>query len=224
MKTYAIAAIPGDGIGTEVVAAGVEVLAAIAKRDGGFAFKVRSLRLGRRVLQEARPHDAGERPRSDPQARRDPVRLGRASGDSRPHHALGPAPRHLPAVRPVRQCAPDPRAAGDHVAAAQRERQRARLGHRARELRGRIRRRRRPGASGLAAGSRDGRGDVHARRRRTDHALCVPPGAVAAAQTADRRHQVQRATSRHGDVGRDRGRDRRPSSRTSPGTRCWSTP
>jgi tartrate dehydrogenase/decarboxylase/D-malate dehydrogenase len=39
MKTYAIAAIPGDGIGTEVVAAGVEVLAAIAKRDGWFAFK-----------------------------------------------------------------------------------------------------------------------------------------------------------------------------------------
>jgi tartrate dehydrogenase/decarboxylase/D-malate dehydrogenase len=46
MKTYAIAAIPGDGIGTEVVAAGVEVLAAIAKRDGGFAFKF-DLRLGR---------------------------------------------------------------------------------------------------------------------------------------------------------------------------------
>jgi tartrate dehydrogenase/decarboxylase/D-malate dehydrogenase len=40
MKTYSIAAIPGDGIGTEVVAAGVEVLAAIAKRDGGFNFKV----------------------------------------------------------------------------------------------------------------------------------------------------------------------------------------
>jgi tartrate dehydrogenase/decarboxylase/D-malate dehydrogenase len=40
MKTYAIAAIPGDGIGTEVVAAGVEVLGAIARRDGSFAFKV----------------------------------------------------------------------------------------------------------------------------------------------------------------------------------------
>src|ERR1700754_1962712 len=40
MKTYAIAAIPGDGIGTEVIAAGLEVLHAIAKRDGGFAFKV----------------------------------------------------------------------------------------------------------------------------------------------------------------------------------------
>lgn len=40
MKTYAIAAIPGDGIGTEVVAAGVEVLAAIEKRDDGFAYKI----------------------------------------------------------------------------------------------------------------------------------------------------------------------------------------
>ena len=39
MKTYRIAAIPGDGIGTEVVDAGVEVLAAVAKRDGGFAFR-----------------------------------------------------------------------------------------------------------------------------------------------------------------------------------------
>jgi tartrate dehydrogenase/decarboxylase / D-malate dehydrogenase len=40
MKSYKIAAIPGDGIGTEVVAAGVEVLGAIAKRDGSFTFTV----------------------------------------------------------------------------------------------------------------------------------------------------------------------------------------
>ena len=40
MKTYKIAAIPGDGIGGEVVSAGVEVLAAIAKRDGKFSFAV----------------------------------------------------------------------------------------------------------------------------------------------------------------------------------------
>jgi tartrate dehydrogenase/decarboxylase/D-malate dehydrogenase len=38
MKTYRIAAIPGDGIGTEVVAAGVEVLQALANRDGNIAF------------------------------------------------------------------------------------------------------------------------------------------------------------------------------------------
>jgi tartrate dehydrogenase/decarboxylase/D-malate dehydrogenase len=40
MKSYKIAAIPGDGIGTEVVAAGVEVLQALARRDGSFAFAV----------------------------------------------------------------------------------------------------------------------------------------------------------------------------------------
>ena len=36
MKTYKIAAIPGDGIGTEVIAAGIEVLERLAKQDGGF--------------------------------------------------------------------------------------------------------------------------------------------------------------------------------------------
>ena len=40
MKTYKLAAIPGDGIGTEVVAAGVEVLQALAKREGRFDVKV----------------------------------------------------------------------------------------------------------------------------------------------------------------------------------------
>ena len=40
MKTYKIAAIPGDGIGTEVVSAGVEVLAALAKREGSFQFEI----------------------------------------------------------------------------------------------------------------------------------------------------------------------------------------
>src|SRR6516162_2735195 len=40
MKTYRIAAIPGDGIGTEVVSAGIEVLHALARREGSFQFKV----------------------------------------------------------------------------------------------------------------------------------------------------------------------------------------
>jgi len=39
MKTYNIAAIPGDGIGTEVIAAGVQVLESLANRDGGFALR-----------------------------------------------------------------------------------------------------------------------------------------------------------------------------------------
>ncbi|MEH3024098.1 MAG: tartrate dehydrogenase [Pseudomonas oryzihabitans] len=40
MKNYKIAAIPGDGIGVEVIAAGLEVLEGLAKRLGGFAFDV----------------------------------------------------------------------------------------------------------------------------------------------------------------------------------------
>src|SRR5258706_1520509 len=39
MKTYNIAAIPGDGIGTEVIAAGIQVLESLAKCDGGFALR-----------------------------------------------------------------------------------------------------------------------------------------------------------------------------------------
>jgi tartrate dehydrogenase/decarboxylase / D-malate dehydrogenase len=39
MKTYRIAAIPGDGIGAEVIDAGVEALKALAARDGSFAFQ-----------------------------------------------------------------------------------------------------------------------------------------------------------------------------------------
>jgi tartrate dehydrogenase/decarboxylase/D-malate dehydrogenase len=40
MRTYRIAAIPGDGIGTEVISAGIEALEACARRDGGFNLAV----------------------------------------------------------------------------------------------------------------------------------------------------------------------------------------
>ncbi|HEY1930742.1 MAG TPA: tartrate dehydrogenase [Acetobacteraceae bacterium] len=39
-RTHSIAAIPGDGIGPEVIDAGLEVLDAVAARDGGFSLKV----------------------------------------------------------------------------------------------------------------------------------------------------------------------------------------
>jgi tartrate dehydrogenase/decarboxylase / D-malate dehydrogenase len=39
VRTHNIAAIPGDGIGSEVIAAGIQVLQALAKRDGGFDLK-----------------------------------------------------------------------------------------------------------------------------------------------------------------------------------------
>ena len=37
-----MAAIPGDGIGQEVIAAGLEVLDALARRDGAFRLYVRT--------------------------------------------------------------------------------------------------------------------------------------------------------------------------------------
>ena len=40
VRTHKIAAIPGDGIGPEVISAGLEVLEACAERDGGFALDV----------------------------------------------------------------------------------------------------------------------------------------------------------------------------------------
>jgi tartrate dehydrogenase/decarboxylase / D-malate dehydrogenase len=69
MKSYKIAAIPGDGIGTEVIAAGIEALEASAKRDG-FELKFdhfdwgsdRYKKVGRLMpedgLEQIRKHDA----------------------------------------------------------------------------------------------------------------------------------------------------------------------
>lgn len=46
MKTYSIAAIPADGIGPEVISAGVNVLQALAKRQGDIAFDVQTFEWG----------------------------------------------------------------------------------------------------------------------------------------------------------------------------------
>lgn len=49
---YRIAAVPGDGIGTEVIGAGLEVLRALADRDGGFVLEVESFPWGSGYYQE----------------------------------------------------------------------------------------------------------------------------------------------------------------------------
>lgn len=46
MKDYAIAAIPADGIGPEVISAGVEVLHALAERQGDMRFSVHTFEWG----------------------------------------------------------------------------------------------------------------------------------------------------------------------------------
>lgn len=46
MRKHRIAVVPGDGIGPEVIAAGLEVLEAVAAADGGFAFESESFDWG----------------------------------------------------------------------------------------------------------------------------------------------------------------------------------
>ena len=46
MKTFNIATIPADGIGPEVIEAGVAVLEALAARDGGYAFNFKNYEWG----------------------------------------------------------------------------------------------------------------------------------------------------------------------------------
>jgi tartrate dehydrogenase/decarboxylase/D-malate dehydrogenase len=70
MRNYKIAVIPGDGIGVEVIAAGLTVLETLQRADGGFALDVTSFdwgsdyyrRHGRMMpedgLEALRPFDA----------------------------------------------------------------------------------------------------------------------------------------------------------------------
>src|SRR5271170_7245423 len=104
MRTHKIAALGGDGIGPEVVEAGLEVLAVCAERDGGFALDVERFDWGSDYYRKhgvMMPADGADRLRAF-----DAILFGAvgAPRHPRPHHAVGLAPRYLPAARPIRQC------------------------------------------------------------------------------------------------------------------------
>ncbi len=63
MRTHRIASIPADGIGPEVISAGLEVLDAVAARDGGFRLVVDHYDWGSELVPQARRVHAGRRPR-----------------------------------------------------------------------------------------------------------------------------------------------------------------
>lgn len=52
MKSYTIAAIPGDGIGGEVIEAGLEVLQTLQEKDGGFSLTINSYDWGSDYYRE----------------------------------------------------------------------------------------------------------------------------------------------------------------------------
>ena len=208
MRRYRVAVIPGDGIGREVIPAGLEVLQALAEREGGFAWTFDCFDWGSDAFSRHGPDDAARRSRADQEPRRDLFRRSGLAGRDRSRQPLGPAPRDLSAVRPIRQRPSGARASRDRKPFARRERPGARLGDRAREFGGRICGRRRTRASRPAGGSRDRRHDHDPRRCRTNLPLRLRAGALAAAQAPDHGDEVERAASRDGDVGRNRRRSR----------------
>ncbi|MEM9145646.1 MAG: tartrate dehydrogenase [Pseudomonadota bacterium] len=84
MQTYRIAAIPGDGIGAEVIAAGCEVLEALAQRESRFALAVDQFDWGgEHYLRHGRmmPEDGRERIRDH-----DAILFGSAGHPEIPDH------------------------------------------------------------------------------------------------------------------------------------------
>ena len=112
MREYKIAAIPGDGIGVEVIAAGLKVLEVLAGRDGGFGLNVEHFPWSSDYYHK-HGHYIPEGGLDElKHVRRDLLRRGRRARRARPRFALGPAPADLPGLRPVRERAPRARAAG----------------------------------------------------------------------------------------------------------------
>src|SRR5262249_57621996 len=96
MKTYKIAAMGGDGIGPEVVKAGVQVLNVCAERDGGFKLEFKNFDWGSDYYRKHGVMMPRGWCRPAPQVRCHPVRRRRCARHSRSHNALRSPARHLP--------------------------------------------------------------------------------------------------------------------------------
>ena len=201
-----IAVIAGDGIGKEVIPAGVAALEA-ATRGSGLSLSFTELPWGCEFYtqHERMMDEDGFRPAL---ATFDAIYLGAIGAPGVPDPRVrGLILRDPSAVRSVRQPAADAPAAGAELAAREPRRGRHRHGVRARELRRRVLRRRRADSSRHAARGRAAGRRLHAARHRAHPALRLRARGEAAAEDARERDEVQRAHALDGDVGRGR-RDR----------------
>ncbi len=172
MREYSIAAIPGDGIGSEVIAAGLEVLQALAAADGGFRAFGSSISPGvrRYYLRHGYyiPPDGLARLKQF-----DAIFFGAVGAREVPDHASLWGLR-LPIAQGFDQYANvRPARVLPGVRSPLSDGKRHRLGHHSRELRRRVRRQRRTGASWLAdrGGHRNRR--VHPCGRGAHPPLCI---------------------------------------------------
>ena len=117
-RQYRIASLPADGIGPEVISAGLEVLDAVASRDGGFKLAVDHYDWGSnwyRKHGEFMPADGLAWLRTA-----DAIYFGAVGDPNIPDHVSlwGLRLQICQGLRPVRQRPPDPNFAGRDLAAA----------------------------------------------------------------------------------------------------------
>ena len=171
--TLKIAIIAGDGIGKEVIPAGLAAIEAATRGHRRLAPVHRAARgaatttcsHGRMMDEDGFERLAG--------VRRHLPRRHRLAGGSRSHRRLGSAAAAAPALPAVRQPPADAPAARARLAAREPHGGRHRHGVRARELRGRVRRARRARSRRHAARGRRTDRPLHPARHRTHPALRV---------------------------------------------------
>ena len=108
MKEYRIAAIPGDGIGNEVIEAGIRVLDALQEREGGFRLAIDTFPWGSQHSLEhgcIMPDDGLQTLKNY-----DAIYFGSAGDPRIPDHITGADSHfmygHPPLVKPPAEAAP----------------------------------------------------------------------------------------------------------------------
>ena len=193
MSTCRVAVIAGDGIGQEVIPAGIAAIDAAA-RDTDFTLTFTEFPWGCEYYLAARPDDGRRRLRAAGGVRRDLPRRDRRARRAGSTSPCGTDPADPPALRSVREPAADAAAAGLTLAAREPRRRPTSTW----SASARTRRASTPASADasivgtpheVAAADRR----LHAARHRAHPALRVRAGRDAAAQDAGQRDQVERA-------------------------------
>lgn len=207
-KVYKIASIPADGIGPEVISAGIQVLEKLAATVGTFDFhfdhiewsseyyKKHGYYIPEGGLESLKKYNAilfgsvgaPGKPTNEPAvaifSSAALVHYILASNQifqlistvhrcTRPHLALGPTPRYLPAFPTVRQRAPYEGAARHLLAPQELPSRLPRLGNCSRKQRRRVRRPRGPHPCRSSLGSGHRSLNIHTARDRQIDAVCI---------------------------------------------------